>query len=74
MEAIKEKLEKILSLYQEDEERYGGYEMTRYAHIIAPEDYNENRTDWDTLRDRADDMYYMLYEIKFIVEQCKELL
>ena len=74
MDAIKEKLEKILSLYQKDEERLGGFEMTRYANYTAPEDYNENRTDWDTLRDRADDMYYMLDEIKFIVEQCKELL
>lgn len=45
MNAIKEKLEKILSLYQKDKERCGGYEMTRYANIDAPEDYNENRTD-----------------------------
>ena len=74
MDAIKERLEKILSLYQKDEERCGGYEMTRHAHIDAPEDYNENRTDWDTIRDRAEDMYDMLREIKFIVEQCKEFL
>jgi hypothetical protein len=74
MDAIKEKLEKILSIYQDDEERCGGYEMTRYSHIDAPEDYIESRTDWDTIRDRADDMYYMLNDIKIIVEQCKELL
>ena len=74
MNAIKEKLEKILSLYKENKERYGGYEMTRYSHIDAPEDYIESRTDWYTIRDRAEDMYDMLNEIKFIVEQCKELL
>jgi hypothetical protein len=74
MDAIKEKLEKILSIYQEDEERCGGYEMTRYSHIDAPEDYIESRTDWNTIRDRAEDMYYMLNDIKIIVEQCKELL
>jgi hypothetical protein len=74
MDAIKEKLEKILSIYQEDEERCGGYEMTRYSHIDAPEDYIESRTDWDTIRNRAEDMYYMLNDIKIIVEQCKELL
>lgn len=74
MDVIKEKLEKILSIYQEDEERCGGYEMTRYSHIDAPEDYIESRTDWVTIQERADDMYYMLNEIKFIVEQCKELL
>ena len=71
---IKEKLEKILSLYKENEERCGGYEMTRHAHLDAPEDYVESRTDWDTIRDRAEDMYYMLDEIKFIVEQCNELI
>lgn len=74
MDAIKEKLEKILSIYQDDEERCGGYEMTRYSHIDAPEDYIESRTDWYTIRDRAEDMYDMLSEIKIIVEQCKELL
>ena len=74
MDAIKEKLEKILSIYREDEERCGGYEMTRYSHIDAPEDYIESRTDWYTIRDRAEDMYDMLSEIKIIVEQCKELL
>ena len=74
MDAIKEKLEKILSIYREDEERCGGYEMTRYSHIDAPEDYIESRTDWYTIRDRAEDMYDMLSEIKFIVEQCKKLM
>ena len=74
MEDIKNKLDEILSLYDKDEERLGGFKMTRYANNVAPEDYNENRTDWYTLRDRADDMYSMLDEIKYIVEQCKELL
>ena len=74
MEGIKNKLDEILSLYDKDECKCGGYFMTRYSHITAPEDYFESRTDWDTLQDRADDMYYMLSDIKIIVEQCKELL
>lgn len=74
MDVIKEKLEKILSLYQEDEYRCGGYSMTQYSHITAPEDYIESRTDWNTLQSRADDMYYMLDEIKSIIDECKELL
>ena len=74
MDAIKEKLEEILSIYKENEERCGGYEMTRYSHIDAPEDYIESRTDWYTIRDRAEDMYDMLSEIKIIVEQLKKLV
>lgn len=74
MDAIKEKLEEILSIYKENEERCGGYEMTRYSHIDAPEDYIESRTDWNTIKDRAEDMYYMLNDIKIIVEQCKKLV
>ena len=48
--------------------------MTQYSHITAPEDYVESRTDWNTLQNRADDMYYMLSDIKTIIEECKELL
>ena len=74
MEDIKNKLDEILSLYDKDEYRCGGYSMTEYSHITAPEDYIESRTDWNTLQNRADDMYYMLSDIKTIIEQCKELL
>ena len=74
MENIKSKLKEILSLYEKDEYHCGGYCMTKYSHITAPEDYIESRTDWNTLQNRADDMYYMLSDIKTIVEQCKELL
>ena len=42
--------------------------------MTAPEDYIESRTDWDTLQNRADDMYYMLSDIKTIIEQCKKML
>ena len=65
---IKDKLDEILSLYDKDEYRCGGYSMTQYSHITAPEDYIESRTDWDTLQSRADDMYYMLSDIKTIIE------
>ena len=71
---IKNKLDEILSLYDKDEYRCGVYFMTQYAHITAPEDYIESRTDWNTLQNRADDMYYMLSDIKTMIEQCKELL
>ena len=74
MEDIKNKLDEILSLYDKDEYRCGGYSMTEYSHITAPEDYIESRTDWNTLQNRADDMYYMLSDIKTIIEQCKSLL
>ena len=48
---IKNKLDEILSLYDKDECRCGGYSMTQYSHITAPEDYIESRTDWESLRD-----------------------
>lgn len=74
MEEIKNKINQILSLYEEDSERQGGFAMTKYFHITAPEDYIESRTDWYTLQNNAEDMYYMLSDIKNIIEQCKELL
>lgn len=74
MNTINKKLEKILALYKEDEEKCGGYEMTKYSHLVAQEDYVESRTDWHTLQSRAEDMYYMLSDIKRLIEECKELL
>ena len=67
---IIEKLNEILSLYKSDEERFGGFAATKHLHNSAPEDYVESRTDWDTLRDHADDMYYMLSDIESIVKDC----
>ena len=46
--------------------------MTEYYHITAPEDYCEERTDWRELQNNADGMYYMLNEIRGIVEQMKD--
>lgn len=71
---IKEKINEILSIYEKDEYRCGGYSMTEYSHITAPEDYIESRTDWNTLQNRADDMYYMLSDIKTIIEKLSEQL
>lgn len=73
-EEIKEKIEKILKVYEEDDARFGGYTATERLHISAPEDYVESRTDWLSLQNHADDMYYMLSDIKNLVEQCKDLL
>jgi hypothetical protein len=42
--------------------------------LMPPEDYVEYRTDWQTLQNHADDMYYMLSDIKNLIEQCKDLL
>lgn len=74
MEDIKNKLDEILSIYEKDEHRCGGYSMTKYSHITAPEDYIESRTDWNTLQNRAEDMYYMLSDIKTIIEKLSEQL
>lgn len=73
-EEIKEKIDKILKVYEDDENRFGGYTATKRLHISAPEDYVESRTDWLSLQNHAEDMYYMLSDIKNIVEQCKDLL
>lgn len=73
-EEIKEKIDKILKVYEDDENRFGGYTATERLHIDAPEDYVESRTDWLSLQNHADDMYYMLNDIKNLVEECKDLL
>lgn len=73
-EDIREDIKKVLQMYDDDETRCGGYWMTQYAHITAPEDYTESRTEWCELRNRADDMYYMLSDLKTIVENIKEKL
>lgn len=73
-EEIKEKIDKILKVYEDDETRFGGYTATKRLLVDAPEDYIESRTDWLSLQNHADDMYYMLSDIKNIVEQCKDLL
>lgn len=67
-------LYEILKIYEDDEIRFGGYTATKRLLVTAPEDYIESRTDWLSLQNHADDMYYMLSDIKNIVEQCKDLL
>lgn len=73
-EEIKEKIDEILKVYEDDKIRFGGYTATKRLLIDAPEDYVEYRTDWLSLRNHADDMYYMLSDIKNLLEQCKDLL
>lgn len=67
-------INEINSIYEKDDRRFGGYSETKYANNTAPEDYNEDRTDWRTLQSRADDMYYMLNDIKNIVSLLKEVV
>lgn len=71
MDEIKYKIEEILSLYKEDEERFGGYTATKRLICNASEDYVESRTDWQTLQSHADDMYYMLSDIKDIIDDIR---
>lgn len=71
---ISENIKKILQMYDDDETRCGGYWMTQYSNNIAPEDYIESRTEWYELRNRADDMYYTLSDIKTIILDIKDKL
>ena len=64
-------IEKINKEIADDEKRCGGYEMIRYFHETAPEDYNEMRTTWADLCSYADDMYYMLARIETIINNIK---
>lgn len=65
-------IDEILDIYANDEKKQGGYSMTEYYNTIAPEDYCEERTDWKELQNNADGMYYMLNEIRYIIEQMKD--
>ena len=74
MKEIENKLNEIISIYNEDDNRNGGYSMTKYFHLTAPEDYNEYRLSYNDLMNQADDMYYMLQEIKSLANECKEII
>ena len=69
---MKNKIKRILEIYQNDEKYFGGYSAIERLHNSAPEDYIESRTEWDTLKDHADDMYYMLMEIQDIIKDIDE--
>jgi hypothetical protein len=71
---MKDKIKKILEIYKNDEKHFGGYTAIERLNYIAPEDYIESRTEWDTLRNHADDMYYMLNEIQDIIKEIDEEL
>ena len=71
-QTLLEKINEIETIFANDDNQCGGYHMTEYFHITAPEDYCEERTDWKELQNNADGMYYMLNEIKYIIEQMKD--
>ena len=71
-QTLLEKINEIETIFADDDNKCGGYRMTKYFHITAPEDYCEERTDWRELQNNADGMYYMLNEIKHIIEQMKD--
>ena len=68
---FKDKNEEI---FENDDKYFGGYSAIKRLHYSAPEDYIESRTEWDTLKDHADDMYYMLNEIQDIIKEIDEEL
>ena len=61
--------DKILDIFKNDEKNFGGFSAIKRLHNSAPEDYIESRTEWDTLKDHADDMYYMLTYIYDIINE-----
>ena len=67
-----EKINEIDTIFADDDNKCGGYHMTEYFNNTAPEDYCEERTDWRGLQNNADDMYYMLNEIRCIIGQMKD--
>ena len=69
---MKDKIKRILEIFENDEKCFGGYSAIKRLHYSAPEDYIESRTEWDTLKDHADDMYYMLSEIFNIIKKIDE--
>lgn len=71
---VLEQLNEINSVFEKDKRIFGGYSATEYANNTAPEDYNEDRTDWRTLQSRADDMYYMLNYIENKVSLLKKVV
>lgn len=69
IDAIQEKVDNILTIFNNDEKRDGGYSMVEWLRDRAFEDYNEDRTDWNTLQGYANDMHSMLSYIKAEVEK-----
>ena len=76
-----EKLHKIkpiiawmLNKYKDDEVYFGGYTAINRLNNRAPEDDCESRNDWYTIRDYADDMYYMLDNFKYNIEEMQEII
>lgn len=70
--ALLAQINEILDIYENDEKKQGAYSMTEYYNNTAPEDYNEDRMSFNDLRGNADDMYYMLTDIKSAIEKLKE--
>lgn len=64
----KDKIDKIAELFKNDERDYKGYFAMKSLRNTFPEDYNELRTTWSRLQDIADQMYYLLDDIKDIID------
>lgn len=66
-ENTKSIIDKINELFENDDNQFGGYSAMNFLRNSAPEDYNESRTDWSRLSEIADDMYFLLNDIKHII-------
>lgn len=64
----------MLNKYKDDEVYFGGYTAINRLNNRAPEDDCESRNDWYTIRDYADDMYYMLDNFKNNIEEIQEII
>lgn len=64
----------MLLKYKEDKEFFQGFSAIDRLNNRAPEDDCESRTDWYTIRDYADDMYYMLDALKDSVDKIQEII
>ena len=64
----------MLNKYKDDEVYFGGYTAINRLNNRAPEDDCESINDWYTIRDYADDMYYMLDNFKDNIEKIQEII
>lgn len=71
IDAIQDRVNNILTIFNDDEKGDGGYSMVKWLRNRAWEDYNEDRTDWNTLQGYANDMHSMLSDIKSEIEKMK---
>lgn len=71
---LKSKIMWMLQKYKDEREYFHGYRAIEWLNNSAPEDDCQERTDWYTIRDYADDMYYMLSVFESIIDEMQEII